>query len=182
MKIRPILFLALSLAACDDAPDKGASKPSAASASPSASVAAIASASASATVKAAPADPLVGTWRGAYDAKKGSVSLPPKVKDKALAADDGKAASGAGTVEVVVGERGELKGKSSGALGPSALVGRAEDGMIRATVNPDDPRAPGAMTGVLVGKLVGDKIVGELRVAGPDATVVRESKIELTKK
>jgi hypothetical protein len=124
----------------------------------------------------------VGAWSGKYDAKKGSVTLPPKVKDKALAADDGKASSGAGTVDLTVSEGGELKGKASGALGACTLVGRAEDGMIRATVNPDDPRAPNAMTGVLVGKLTGDKIVGELRVAGPDATVVRESKIELTKK
>src|ERR1700686_110078 len=45
-------------------------------------------ASASAPAPAAPTAPgdLSGSWTGSYDAKKGTVGLPPKVKDKALAA------------------------------------------------------------------------------------------------
>ena len=125
---------------------------------------------------------LAGVWEGHFEAKKGSVSLPPKVKDKALAADEGKAAVGPGTVELVIGPKGELRGTARGALGACTLSGRAEEGMVRATLNPDDPRDPGAMTGVLVGVRKGDVIRGEIHVAGPDATMVREAAVELKRK
>jgi hypothetical protein len=125
---------------------------------------------------------MAGTWEGRYEAKKGSVSLPPKVKDKALAADEGKTAVGPGTLELVIGPDGELHGKGRGALGACTLIGKAEEGTVRATLNPDDPRADGAMTGVFVGVRKGDVIRGEIHVAGPDATMVREASIELKRK
>lgn len=188
VKIRLGLALSISLVACDPAPDRaGTSTTSKPSAAPPASASASGSAwpagaQATAAPAAAPADPLAGTWEGSYNAKKGNVSLPPKVKDKALAADDGKASSGAGTIEIVIGPSGELHGKSTGALGACTLVGRVDEGMIRAKMDPEDPRAPSAMTGVLVGKLDGDSIRADLHVAGPDATVVRESAVELKRK
>jgi hypothetical protein len=188
VKIRLALGLSLSIAACDAAPDKDAPKPSAtpAATAPAATAPASSAPAAAAAVTApkpaSPANLLAGTWEGSYDAKKGAVSLPPKVKDKALAADDGKAASGPGKVEITIGPDGAVQGKSTGALGACTLVGRAEEGTIRAKVNPDDPRAPGAMTGVFYGTLKEDTIKGELHVAGPDATVVRESAIELKRK
>ncbi|WP_437633101.1 hypothetical protein [Sorangium sp. So ce854] len=123
-----------------------------------------------------------GTWEGRYDAKKGSVELPPKVKDAVRKKDDGKVATGAGAVTVTIEPSGDLKGTLKGALGDATLVGKIEDGMVRASVFPEDPRAPNAMTGVLVGKLKDDVIQAELRVAGPDAVLVRESPVELKKK
>jgi hypothetical protein len=122
----------------------------------------------------------VGSWNGTYDAKKGTVVLPKDVKEKSK--DDGKTATGPGTVTLTVAPDGELKGTSNGALGNAKLTGTVEGTMVRASVFPDDPTAPNAMTGVLVGELKGNSIQGVIRVAGPDATLVRESPIELKKK
>lgn len=108
--------------------------------------------------------------------------LPPKVKDPARQKDDGKIATGPGTVTLVIEATGELKGTTKGALGNATLVGKVEDEIVRASVFPEDPRAPGAMTGILVGKLKDGVIQGEIRVTGPDATLVRESPVELKKK
>ena len=193
-RVTPALVLAL--VACNSAPDRpdkdppprppastlastpGSATPPAASGSASGS----APGPASATAPQGEASSLAGTWEGSYDAKKASVSLPPKVKDKGLAGDNGKTAVGAGSIELFIGQNGEVRGKGRGALGACTLTGRAEEGMVRATLMPDDPRAEGAMTGVLVGALKGDAIHGELHVAGPDATLVREATIELKKK
>ncbi|WP_437674326.1 hypothetical protein [Sorangium sp. So ce131] len=148
------------------------------------------SAAAGASSAAAPADagephaaaPWQGTWEGSYDAKKGNVVLPPKVKDAVRTKDDGKLAAGAGTVTLTVAPSGELKGTAKGALGDATLVGKVEDGMVRASVFPEDPRAPNAMTGILVGELKENVIQGKIRVTGPDATLVRESPVALRKK
>jgi hypothetical protein len=134
------------------------------------------------TSAAARASSLEGTWQGSYDAKKGSVGLPPKVKDKVRHKDDGKAAAGPGTITLTIAPGGELQGKAKGALGDATLVGRIEGDIIRASVVPDDPYATHAMTGVLIGKLDGDVIHANLRVAGPDAVLVRESPVELRRK
>jgi hypothetical protein len=131
---------------------------------------------------AAAARPLAGTWRGAFEAKKGSVALPAKVTDKAWAKDDGKAASGAGKVELELKPGGAVAGTITGALGPATLSGHYDETTVRATVVPDDPTAANAMTGVLVGLVREGAIAAEIRVAGPDATVVREAKAELERK
>jgi len=123
-----------------------------------------------------------GTWEGSYNAKKGSVELPSKVKDKARSRDDGTTAVGPGTVTLTISPDGEVSGKAKGALGDATLRGTAEGEMVRASVFPDNPALPGAMTGVLVGMLKEGVIRAEIRVAGPDATIVRESEIELKRK
>lgn len=186
---RALLAAAIVLAGCEDhaPPSKDPPpRPGAASAAASDSAAAPGSAAAPA-ISASAAAPkgesdLAGTWEGAYEAKKGVISLPPKVKDKALAADDGKKASGAGTIEITIADTGEVKGSGKGALGVSTITGKIEETMLRATLLPEDPRAPGAMTGVLVGTRKGDVIKAEIHAAGPDATVVREASFELKKK
>ncbi len=147
-----------------------ASPPPASAAAPSASAA------------AEPA-PLSGRWEGSYDAKKGSIVLPPKVPDKTWAKDDGKSASGPGKISITIGPNGEITGTADGALGKSSLTGRMDGEMLRASVFPVDPAVPPAVTGVLVGKVHGDVIAGELRVAGgADASIIRESKVELRRK
>jgi hypothetical protein len=125
---------------------------------------------------------LEGAWEGHYDAKKGTLTLPSKVKDKAVAADDGKAMAGPGAIDLVVLAGGDVRGKMSGALGASAITGKVDGGMIRAVVRPDEPLAPNAMTGILVGQRKGETIACEMHVAGPDGTVIRESTVELTRK
>jgi hypothetical protein len=184
-----VLAAALALAACDhDAPDPPPEAPpppprpaarsagSVASAAPAAPPPPL---SASAPDPGAP-DALAGTWEAAYDAKKGSLDLPPKVKDPGR--DDGKTAVGPGKLELTIAANGDVHGKGTGALGASTLTGRAEGGTLRATLLPDDPRAQNAMTGVLIGLIKGDVIRGEIHVAGPDGTMVREAQVELKKK
>ena len=108
--------------------------------------------------------------------------MPAKVKDKVRRSDDGTTSVGAGTITLTIAADGELSGKVKGALGDATLRGRAEGGTVRASVFPDDPASPTAMTGVLVGMVKNDTIHADIRVAGPDATVVRESPVELKRK
>ena len=177
-----IFAAAIILSACDAAPDRPDRAPPPRPASPSASASAPSAPSAAPTATAAADRGPAGTWTGAYEAKKGTVTLPPKVKDKALAADDGKKMAGAGTIEIIIGDDGDVRGKLTGALGACTITGKTEKSMIRASVMPDDPRAPNAMTGVLVGMIKDDVIKADVRVAGPDATVVREAPVELERK
>lgn len=110
------------------------------------------------------------------------MGLPPKVKDKVRQKEDGKAATGPGTVTLTIDPSGDLRGKAKGALGDATLIGKVEGDVVRASLTPDDPHAENAMTGVLVGKLEGEVIRGNIRVAGPDAVLVRESAVELKQK
>jgi hypothetical protein len=125
---------------------------------------------------------LAGTWEGRYDAKKGTIELPPKVKDKTHDGDDGKSSIGQGTVRITISAEGDVRGKAGGALGNATLSGKAEGGMVRISVFPDDPLGNGAMTGVLIVAAKDGVLTGELRVAGPDAKVIRESLVELKRK
>jgi hypothetical protein len=123
---------------------------------------------------------LAGQWEGHYDAKKATITLPAKVKD--FGTDDGKSAVGAGTVDVTVLATGDVRGKLSGALGAGTITGKLDGAMIRASVQPEDPYAARAMSGVFIGEQKGDVIACELHVAGPDGTVIRESVVELRRK
>lgn len=123
-----------------------------------------------------------GSWVGSYDARKGAVLLPAKVKDKGIAADDGKSAVGQGSIEMAILPGGDIRGKLSGALGAGTIIGRVDGATIRAAVSPDDPQAANAMTGIFIGEGKGPVLVCELRVAGPDATVIREATVELKRK
>ena len=122
--------------------------------------------SANAGGNAPSANDLAGAWEGRYEAKKGSVTLPSKIKDKAFGADDGKVAIGRGSIELAILANGDIRGKASGALGAAAISGKVDGEVIRAVVQPDDPTAANAMTGILVGGRKGETIACELHVAG----------------
>lgn len=125
---------------------------------------------------------LAGSWEGRYDAKKVEIGLPRKVPDKTWSKDDGKAASGAGTIKLEVTPAGDISGVGSGALGNVTLTGKVEDKMVRASIMPADRTVSPSMSGVLIGLLKGDAIQATIKVAGPDASIVRESSIELRRK
>jgi len=171
-----------------DKPDKAPPpRPSAEASAPpatSGSAALPGAASESPMAAAAARSALTGAWQGAYEAKKGSVEMPPKVKDKPRSSDDGKAMAGPGKVELEVAADGNVQGKASGALGEATLSGKLDEaaGVLRASWFPVDPSAPNAMTGVLIGLIKDGEIHAEIRVAGPDATLVREGKIDLKRK
>jgi hypothetical protein len=178
-------LFALSLAACeqDPIPPPASTEPEPLPVAtntpieaPSTSAAADAGTDAGASI-----DSLVGSWEGAYEAKKGRVGIPTGVKDD-RATDDGKAASGPGTVKLTVLPGGDVTGKSEGALGKASVRGKLDGKTLRASFVPDDPLPKSSMTGVLVGLVKGDVIQAELRVAGPDALVVRQANFDLKKK
>lgn len=125
---------------------------------------------------------LVGTWEGTFEAKKGSVEMPPKVKDKVRDKDDGKTATGKGTISITISKDNDLKGKTEGALGTATLSGKTEGDDIRATFFPDDATAKQAMFGILTGKLEANHIKGWIRVANGNASIVREAQVDLQKK
>lgn len=181
--------LALALAACDDAPppprDLDPAPPSTSPSSPSPADTTTASAATSAASDPDAGihlDAIAGTWTGKYDAQKGRVAMPTDVKDAARAGDDGKQMAGPGSVEISIAADGDVTGKSQGALGPAIVRGKIDGKMLRSSFVPENPLATRAMTGVLVGIVKGDTIVVELRVAGPDALLVRQSNFELKKK
>lgn len=183
---RSVFLVCVGLQACHSAPERpdrdAPPRPAPVSASASTPDDPVSAALPSAAPGTSSSGSLSGVWEGSYEARKGSVGLPTKVRDKGLATDDGKAASGPGTIEIFVLANGDVRGRGKGALGACTFTGRAEDGMVRATLMPDNPRDPEAMTGVLVGVLKGDVIRGEVQAAGPDATVVREAVVELKRR
>ena len=127
----------------------------------------------------------VGTWEGSYDAKKGAVVLPDRVKDKTRTSDDGKLMVGPGKVEITVTATGDVRGKATGALGEARLTGKLVDeggGFLHVSWYPEDASKSNAMTGVVYGPLKDGVITAMIRVAGPDAVLVRESKIEPKKR
>ena len=145
---------------------------------------ALASASSSAPSTEAPQsfDALAGEWEGAYEAKKGKVEMPAGVADPARAKDDGKIASGAGQVKLTVLASGDVTGKSTGALGAASIRGKIDGKMLKASFFPDNPGAPNAMTGVLVGPIKNGEVQAELRVAGGDALLVRQANFVLKRR
>ena len=108
--------------------------------------------------------------------------MPSGVRDDARNAEDGKQSSGPGLVHIEIAASGDVTGKSQGALGAAGIRGKIDGKMLRASFVPDDPLSPRAMTGVLIGVVKGDLIQAELRVAGPDALVVRQANFDLKKK
>lgn len=184
--ILPLLLLFAAIAGCDDdaSPPRDPPLPAPAITELVASAMAAASASASATSTEAPVsfDALAGEWEGSYDAKKGVVGMPNGVKDPGRATEDGKVASGPGLVKITILANGDVSGKSQGALGNAGIRGKVDGKMLKASFLPDNPGAPNAMTGVLVGPIKDGAIQAELRVAGGDAVLVRQANFQIKKK
>lgn len=176
----------VALIGCDDgpAPPHDLPLPGDSAAAPTAPAPSASEAASAANSGAAGPSPesLAGSWEGGYDAKKGRIDMPSGVPDPARTADDGKTAAGAGTVKITIAPDGDVTGTSQGALGAASVRGKIDGKMLRASFVPVDPLAKQAMTGVLVGIIKGDTITAELRVAGPDAVLVRQSNVELKKK
>jgi hypothetical protein len=186
-----LILVALSALGCSnskpDLPEKGPPPlpPHPAAASGAAASESAAPAASIAVGLPAPGESaFAGTWEGSYDARKGAVALPDRVKDKTRGEDDGKLMSGAGKVEITVLPSGDVRGKATGALGEARLTGKLDEGsgFLRASWYPEDATRPNAMTGVLLGPVKNGMITAMIRVAGPDAVLVRESKIELKKR
>lgn len=159
---------------------------SAASGSAAPALGGSASATASASSPAPPDSKWVGSWAGELDSKKAKVSLDPGVTEKTWAADDGRAASGTGTVSLVVTEDGSVSGRVEGALGPGKLVGALDPAgeLLSATLTPDQPDSAPAMSGTLVlaPQSGAPELTGTLRASSGSGEVVREATVKLKRK
>ncbi len=118
-----------------------------------------------------------GGFIGQYEAKLAPVELKVGAV-REWASDDGKLASGPGTLTLTIDDAGLVEGASEGALGPSHASGKVEDDTLRVSFMPVDPAA---LRGVLVATREGDGFKGTLQASSPDSTKVRSAAVELKK-
>jgi hypothetical protein len=164
-----------------DSGSRGADASAHADGASSAISSAISSASASASEISIPADPMMGTWDGKFEAKRFKPTLDPGVSDAEWAADDGKAAVGPGSMTLSVDASGRVSGSFEGALGQGTVSGATSPEGLRASLVAADPSAEGAMGGTVVVVTSGAELVGELRAASADARVVRVATVRLAR-
>ncbi|MFO0547923.1 MAG: hypothetical protein U0271_06025 [Polyangiaceae bacterium] len=192
MRVRLALLSCLVLAACNDqSPATATSSEAKASASASQGTASAArasarpaplSASAHVTAPSAPLG-LTGAWSGKYDAVKSTIALPDGVTEPAWKADDGKANTGKGDIDLTIAEDGVISGKLSGSLGDASISGMVDGAVLVATFQPAAGSNNG-MAGTLVlsqheGK---PELDGEIKASSGDAKTVRTAKVHLTRK
>ncbi|HEU4411295.1 MAG TPA: hypothetical protein VFS43_38945 [Polyangiaceae bacterium] len=166
-----------------------AGSPSGAAAPAAGAASAAGSASAAAPAASADAPPLegapaAGAYAGSYKAKVGAMNeVPKEAKSKAWAGDAGTEAVGEGTLSLtVVSGRRAVAGEAKGPLGDQLINGELDGKILKARVDPADPNAPAAMTGILDGAFEGNGFKGVLRVSGRNGNLVREAAVTLTRK
>ena len=176
--------------ACDKPPPTGATSEGgapalASSASGTSPVAAPASAAAATSASAATASSS-GTWSGTYKSVAGSLYYPTDApngkewKDFKWQGDDAGVGLGEGTMTVAVDGAGHVTGTAEGPLGPVTLNGVLEKEQLTAKI--ERKEADRGLTGTAIGKLVGDKLEGTMRLSLPEANVLRAATFSLTKK
>jgi hypothetical protein len=125
---------------------------------------------------------VAATYTGAFKTKVAQVVTPKDAHIKVWGDDPGTAMLGDGTITLRVtgsGDRKSVAGEAKGVLGDQTIAGELEGKTLQARVNPKDPNAADAMTGVLQGTLEGTAITATLRVANRSANVVREADVKL---
>jgi hypothetical protein len=143
---------------------------------PSASAVASAVSPAAASV-AKPKPWFSGGFSGQYLAKLAPVEIKVGAV-KEWAADDGKLASGPGTLTLKIDDDGSVDGASEGALGASHASGRVEDDTLRVQLSPSDDTG---LRGVLVASRDGDGFKGSIQASSGDSLRVRQASVELKK-
>src|SRR5205814_2053105 len=118
-----------------------------------------------------------GTFQGSYEAKLAPVEVKVGAV-KEWAADDGKASSGSGKLELKIDDDGSVDGTSDGALGPSHASGKVEDDTLRVVLAPSDGTG---LRGVLVATKEGEGFRGSISASSGDSLRVRQAAIDLKK-
>lgn len=173
--------LAFALAACGDKkPDPAASTPTSASAPAASSAPPAATASVDPDLGKGPPPAAKGAFKGTFTAKVGVVTVQKDVKDTtdAWGKDPGKEAVGPGTLELTI-ENTRVTGAGKGSLGELLLEGVIDGKEVRTVLNPKDPHAPHAMTGIFTGTVKDGKITGKIRTSSKNGNVVREADVTL---
>jgi hypothetical protein len=137
-----------------------------------------AAASLSAAAAAAPQKAwFEGAWQGGFQAELFRVELAVGgVKE--WKQDDGKKASGAGTLALDVAADGTASGHASGALGELAIVGRVEGD--RAALQLASLEADG-FHGVILATQTAEGMKGTLSASSGDSLQVRQAAVTLTR-
>lgn len=120
-----------------------------------------------------------GRWAGTYEAALQRIELQLGGV-RAWKEDDGKAASGPGTLTVSVTPDGIATGESDGPLGALLVSGTADEERLRLTLSPrnDDPNA---FRGTLVAEGKEGLAKGALSASSGDSLTVRKAVVELRK-
>ena len=142
-----------------------------------AATSAVASASAAPVASVAAKPWFSGAFSGAYEAKL----APVEVQTGAIRewkADDGKAASGPGKLDLHIDDDGVVNGSSEGSLGSSTASGKVEDDALRVTLTPKDATG---LRGVLVASRDGEGFRGSIQASSGDSVKVRSATVELKK-
>jgi hypothetical protein len=166
--VRLALALAL-LAACQRAPQSDAAPVA------STNVAAV-----SATASAAPAPSRAwfeGPWNGRFQSELLRIE-PAAGSVKEWKLDDGKHASGPGTLKLLVSADGTVQGSASGALGELVVSGRADVDRVALTLTGAEPDG---FHGVVLAAQTPEGMQGTLNASSADSLQVRQAKVALTR-
>jgi hypothetical protein len=191
--LRAIAIAALAAAACGER-GGGAPEPSGAPVSPSSAPSPIASAGSTAPTTAPPRAPSsatpsepsessrAGSYRGDYEARRGTVTLEPGVVEPSWKLDRGQSFSGKGTIELEVDAAGRARGRLVGPLGELTARGEVDGDVIAMELVPAVDDAPPAFRGTLQASFEAGRLRGELRVVSGDGRVVRAASIEAARR
>jgi len=158
-------FIVLSLVSCKREPSSSTNPGEASSALPAAS--------APAAPPIAPKPWYEGNWSGTYESS--IESLAHEVGGvRAWKQDEGKAASGPGTLKVSVGSDGVVTGEAQGALGAQSVSGHADEKGLWLTLTPKEDDVL-AFRGTLVAERSGETVSGSLRASSGDSLTVRKA-------
>lgn len=133
----------------------------------------------SAAAPSAPKHWYEGRWAGTYEAALQRIELEVGGV-RAWKEDDGKAASGPGTLTVSVTPEGIATGESDGPLGPLHVSGTADAERLRLTLSPRGD-APNGFRGTLVAEGKDGLAKGALSASSGDSLTVRKGTVELRK-
>jgi len=148
---------------------------------PSSATAAAPSAQAPVPVAAPSAEAwYAGTWRGTYDSSPHRIELSTKQGGLAeWAVDDGRRATGPGTLTITAGADGTATGTTEGPLGSAELRGAFDGETLALRLFPKTDE--GTFSGVMLAHRDGNRVVGTFQASTPDGHVAREGKIALTR-
>jgi len=193
LDLHALAIAALMAAACSEggvgAPAQGSASASSSPATPpgvSAAATTTATATVSAPASAASSEAAgrarAGSYRGDYEARRGTVTLEPGVVEPSWKLDRGQTFSGKGTVELEIDAAGRARGRLVGPLGELTARGEVEGIAIAIELVPAVDDAPPAFRGTLQASIEGDRLRGELRVVSGDGRVVRAATIEAARR
>lgn len=124
----------------------------------------------------------VGRWSGAYRAERDVIDMTVKQgAPPAWGKDNGRRATGPGTLSLDVDDHGRITGTLIGPLGKLRAQGAVQGDQLRVRLSTTDPRKLTAFNGELVATRDGDAARGHLHVSTGDSLTLRDGPVVLRK-